>query len=67
MLGCKATFTPSLWAEDFNISKQRMGKREPLQRCGVFAIVAYESRKRIPIRSAGLAEQPIKLLSGLAR
>ena len=53
------------WRRLIHVSNQRKGERPPLQRPGVLAIVTYVSKERVQMRSTGLVEQPIELLSGL--
>ena len=56
---------PLCWRRHSIISNQRKGERPPLQCPVVLAIVTFVSKGRSPMRSTGLAEQPIELLSGL--
>ena len=56
---------PLPWQWYIHVSNQRKVERLPLQRPGVLAIVTYVSNERVPMRSSGSVEQPIKLLSGL--
>ena len=66
-VGADAASYPSLycWRRLFHVSNQRKGERSPLQRPGVLTIVTSVSKGRVPMRSTGSVEQPIKLLSGL--
>ena len=52
--------SPFPYARDwhFNVSNHRKGKRPPLQRPVVLAIVQFGSKGRVPMRSIGSVEQP---------
>ena len=56
---------PLRWQRHIHVSNQCKGERPPLQRPVVLTIVTSVSKRRVPMRSTGLVQQPIELSSGL--